>query len=87
MKRIAVLGSTGSIGRSALSVVQSYRDRLSVVGMAAGENVNLFAEQIINYRPCKISMATPTGLAEVQNRLKEAKIAVESCESLSLIHI
>lgn len=81
MKRIAVLGSTGSIGRSALSVVQSYRDRLSVVGMAAGENVNLFAEQIINYRPCKISMATPTGLAEVQNRLKEAKISVESCES------
>ena len=81
MTRIAILGSTGSIGRSALSVVHSYEDRLSVIGMAAGENVNLFAEQIIDCRPCKISMATPEALAEVQSRLKEANIAVESCEA------
>src|SRR6266566_9991605 len=41
MKRIAVLGSTGSIGRSTLSVVESYPDRFKVVSLAAGKNVGL----------------------------------------------
>ena len=41
MKRIAILGSTGSIGRSALAVVDAHPDRLQVVGLAAGENADL----------------------------------------------
>ena len=43
MKRIAILGSTGSIGRSALAVVDAHADRLQVVGLAAGENADLLA--------------------------------------------
>ncbi len=39
MKRIAILGCTGSIGRSALAVVEAHPDRLRVVAIAAGENV------------------------------------------------
>jgi len=46
MKRIAILGATGSIGRSALAVVDANPDRLKVVGLAAGENSALLAEQI-----------------------------------------
>src|SRR5437868_1892514 len=46
MKRVAILGSTGSIGQSALAVVDAHPDRLQVVGLAAGENVELFAAQI-----------------------------------------
>ena len=46
MKRIAILGSTGSIGQSALAVVDAHADRLRVVGLAAGENAERLAEQI-----------------------------------------
>jgi 1-deoxy-D-xylulose-5-phosphate reductoisomerase len=58
VKRIAILGSTGSIGRSALSVVDAHCDRLSVVGLAAGENAGLLAEQIARYRPNIVAMAS-----------------------------
>src|SRR3954462_6415428 len=58
MKRIAILGSTVSIGQSALSVVDAHAGRLSVVGLAAGENSDLLAEQIAKYRPKIVSMAS-----------------------------
>jgi len=51
MKGIAILGSTGSIGCSALSVVDAHRDRLRVVAIAAGSNAALLGEQIAKYRP------------------------------------
>ncbi len=58
MKRIAILGSTGSIGQSALAVVDAHADRLQVVGLAAGENADLLAAQIARYRPRVAAMAT-----------------------------
>jgi len=58
MKRVAILGSTGSIGQSALSVVDAHPDRLQVVGLAAGENADLFAAQIARYRPQVVAMAS-----------------------------
>jgi 1-deoxy-D-xylulose-5-phosphate reductoisomerase len=57
-KRIAILGSTGSIGRSALSVVDAHADRLEVVGLAAGANAALLASQVQRYRPRVVAMAT-----------------------------
>ena len=62
MTRIAILGSTGSIGRSALAVVDAHADRLQVVGLAAGENVEGLAEQIVRYRPRIAAMATGSAL-------------------------
>ena len=62
MKRIAILGSTGSIGRSALAVVDAQAGRLRVVGLAAGENADLLAAQIATYRPCAAAMATGAAL-------------------------
>ncbi|HWF84249.1 MAG TPA: 1-deoxy-D-xylulose-5-phosphate reductoisomerase [Vicinamibacterales bacterium] len=58
MKRIAILGSTGSIGQSALAVVDAHADRLQVVGLAAGENADRLGEQIARYRPRIAAMAT-----------------------------
>ena len=60
--RIAVLGSTGSIGTSALSVVDAHPDRLQVTALAAANNVEAFAEQVARYRPKAISMATRESL-------------------------
>jgi len=62
MKRIAILGSTGSIGQSALAVVEAHPDRLQVVGLAAGENAELFAAQIARYRPRVAAMASGAAL-------------------------
>jgi 1-deoxy-D-xylulose-5-phosphate reductoisomerase len=58
-KRIAILGSTGSIGRSALAVVDAHPDRLSVVGLAAGDNDAGLAEQIVRYRPRIAAISSP----------------------------
>jgi 1-deoxy-D-xylulose-5-phosphate reductoisomerase len=58
MKRIAILGSTGSIGQSALAVVDAHPDRLTIVGLAAGENADRLAEQIARYRPRVVAMAS-----------------------------
>ena len=62
MKRIAILGSTGSIGTSALSVVDTHADRLEVAALAAANNVDAFVEQVVRYRPRAISMATREAL-------------------------
>lgn len=51
MKRIAILGSTGSIGRSTLSVVETYPDRFQVVALAAGRNVEAAFEQVRRWKP------------------------------------
>jgi 1-deoxy-D-xylulose-5-phosphate reductoisomerase len=58
MKRLAILGSTGSIGQSALAVVDAHPDRLSVVALAAGENAELLAEQAARYRPQVVAAAS-----------------------------
>ncbi len=67
MKRIAILGSTGSIGQSALAVVDEHADRLQVIGLAAGENAELLGAQIARYRPAVAAMATGGAL----DRLKQ----------------
>ena len=50
-RRIAVLGSTGSIGRQALDVIRQLPDRFEVVALAAGRNADLLAEQVAEFRP------------------------------------
>jgi 1-deoxy-D-xylulose-5-phosphate reductoisomerase len=72
MTRLAILGSTGSIGRSALKVVDAYPDRLSVAALAAGENVGGCAELVERYRPRAVAMATARGLEELTTRLSAA---------------
>ena len=59
MRRIAILGATGSIGRSALAVVDANPGRLQVVGLAAGENAALLAVQIARYRPAVAAATAP----------------------------
>jgi 1-deoxy-D-xylulose-5-phosphate reductoisomerase len=72
MKRIAILGSTGSIGKSTLSIVESFPDRFSVVSMAAGNNVDLAFEQARRWRPQILSMATAEAAGQLQDKLKKA---------------
>ena len=66
MKRIAILGSTGSIGRSALAVVDAHPARLRVAALAAGGNAELLARQIERYRPAVAAIATAAGFDRLQ---------------------
>ncbi len=68
MKRIAILGSTGSIGQSALSVVDAHPDRLAVVGLAAGENAERLAGQMARYRPRVVAMASHAALDRLRQQ-------------------
>jgi 1-deoxy-D-xylulose-5-phosphate reductoisomerase len=70
VKHIAILGSTGSIGRSALQVVDAHADRLRVMSLAAGDNDLLLAEQIEKYRPDVVAMAT----SEAADRLRASGV-------------
>lgn len=51
IKRLAILGSTGSIGRQTLEVVRALPERFHIVGLAAGKNTNVLAEQINEFKP------------------------------------
>ncbi len=71
MKRIAILGSTGSIGRSTLSVAGSYPDRFQIVTLAAGSNLEAAFEQALRWRPRVISMAAEADADVLRSRLKK----------------
>src|SRR5450631_3919556 len=71
MKRIAILGSTGSIGKSTLKIVEAFPDRFSVVSLAAGGNVELAFEQARRWHPKIVSMASAESADHLQEKLKK----------------
>ena len=74
MKQIAILGSTGSIGTSTLSIVASYPERYGVASLAAGRNVELAFQQCARWRPLVASMATPELAQQLALRLRSSGI-------------
>src|SRR5215470_13840316 len=69
MRSISILGSTGSIGCSTLSVVESHPDRFRVVALAAGNNVEAAEEQARRWRPKLMSMASEESSAALRRAL------------------
>jgi 1-deoxy-D-xylulose-5-phosphate reductoisomerase len=72
MKRIAILGSTGSIGRSTLSIIESYPDRFAVTSLAAGSNLELILEQTLRWKPRLVSLAGERDAENLRKRLRDA---------------
>src|ERR1700679_1172552 len=72
VKRIAILGSTGSIGRSTLSVAESYPERFQIVALAAGSNLEAAFEQALRWKPLVISMAAEADADALGTRLKKS---------------
>ena len=70
MKQIAILGSTGSIGRQTLAVVETMPDGFGVVALAAGNNVEELARQVLRHRPQLVSVATPSAAANLAECLR-----------------
>jgi 1-deoxy-D-xylulose-5-phosphate reductoisomerase len=74
MKKLAILGSTGSIGQSTLSIVEQFPDRYSVVALAAGRNIEEAFAQAIRWRPKLVSLATEELAADLALRLQQAGV-------------
>jgi 1-deoxy-D-xylulose-5-phosphate reductoisomerase len=66
LKRVAILGSTGSVGVQALDVVARFSDRFEVVGLAAGKNAARLAEQARRFRPRIVSIADEAAARELR---------------------
>src|SRR5436309_11757721 len=81
MKRIAILGSTGSIGRSTLSVVESNPERFQVITMAAGSNVEAALEQTLQWKPKVLSLALEQDADVIRKELK-----AEGLEQIEVVH-
>jgi len=75
MKRIAILGSTGSIGRSTLSVVESHPDRFQIVTLAAGSNVEAALEQARRWKPRVLSLASERDTQRARTTLLSAGLS------------
>jgi 1-deoxy-D-xylulose-5-phosphate reductoisomerase len=66
MKNVVLLGSTGSIGTSAIKVAEDLPDHLRLVGLAAGSNAELLAKQTLKHRPEAISILDPARADELE---------------------
>ncbi len=76
MKGISLLGSTGSVGVTTLDVVSRFPDRFRIVAMAAGQNLELLAEQIKRFKPELVSVATPELARDLKERLGGDKVDI-----------
>jgi 1-deoxy-D-xylulose-5-phosphate reductoisomerase len=74
VKKIALLGSTGSIGQSTLSLCESYPDRFHPIALAAGSNLEVALAQCLRWRPQVISIATENLADQLSTKIREAGI-------------
>jgi 1-deoxy-D-xylulose-5-phosphate reductoisomerase len=74
LKRLAILGSTGSIGQSTLSIVEQFPERFEVVALAAGRNVEAAFAQAVRWRPRMVSLATEELADQLSACLKSAGV-------------
>jgi len=74
LKRLAILGSTGSIGQSTLSIVEQFPERFSVAALAAGRNLEEAFAQAVRWRPKVVSLASEETAGQLAVRLREAGV-------------
>ena len=75
-KKVTVLGSTGSIGRQTLDVLSAFKNDFEVVGLAAGKNASLLAEQIKEHKPRFVSVKDAFLAQELKSILKNPVIEI-----------
>jgi 1-deoxy-D-xylulose-5-phosphate reductoisomerase len=78
LKNISLLGSTGSIGQSTLSVVERFPDRFRVVGLAAGNNIDLLEKQVRQFKPSIVAVAGERSAGILAKRCLDMKLTVLS---------
>ncbi len=76
MKRIVILGSTGSIGASTLDVVSKFPDRFQVIGLTAGTNDKILEDQIRTFHPAVVALSSPDAAQRLRARVDTAQVKV-----------
>lgn len=76
MKRIVILGSTGSIGASTLDVVSKFPDRFQIVGLAAGSNDQILEDQIRAFQPKVVALSSPDAAKRLRTRIQNTHVEV-----------
>lgn len=76
MKKVAILGSTGAIGRNTLDVIRHHRRHFRVTALAAGSNIRLLEEQIREFRPEIVSLERKEDAEFIRNRFKRDSLRV-----------
>ena len=77
-KKIAILGSTGSIGTQALEVISAHKDRFEVEVLTANNNSKLLIKQAIEFQPNSVVIVNESKYQEVQQSLSNSNIKVYS---------
>ena len=77
VRTLAILGSTGSVGRQCLQVVEELRERFVVAGLAAGENIEQLAGQVARFQPELVAIASAGKVELLRARLREMRVARE----------
>ena len=72
MKALSLLGSTGSIGKNVLAVVRQFPGQFRIVGLSAGRNVDLLAEQVLEFEPECVSVGDPALVETLAEQLPSA---------------
>lgn len=72
--KISILGSTGSVGTSTLKVVSEFKDQFEVVGLAAGSNLDILADQVKKFQPKAVSIKSETDLTSLKFKLGGTKM-------------
>ena len=72
MKKIVILGSTGSIGASTLDIIERFPNRFSVLGLVAGTSDEKLEEQIRTFKPRIVAMSDPQAAKRLRNRLNNS---------------
>src|SRR4029079_4295116 len=78
MKSIVILGSTGSIGTTTLDIVERFRDEFRVVGLTAGNNDEMLAEQVRRFQPQAVAMSTDAAAARLRQRCSGLPVEILS---------
>jgi 1-deoxy-D-xylulose-5-phosphate reductoisomerase len=76
LRRLAILGSTGSVGEQALAVAEAFPERYRVVALAAGRKIEKLAAQALRFQPALVSVADAAGAAALRERLAGARIEI-----------
>lgn len=94
MRKLALLGSTGSIGTQTLSIIRQARD-IDIVAMSCGNNIDLFVEQIREFRPKVVSVSDSHKASELSKRISDLNVeiyfgldglvAVSTCDEADIV--
>src|SRR5438128_5988465 len=76
MKRIVILGSTGSIGTNTLDIISKFPEKFQAVGLTAANNVAKLEEQVRTFSPPGVAMADPAAAERLRARCKGLKTTI-----------